>query len=679
MPGTRQVICYSKSGVDNKSAEGLRTWNGLAFDASEKGAQRTEKERWKMRGTHTARTGIVLAALVVSLSIGSRTARGEFAFGAPAKIPNVSMPQAGAPQISRDGLELYFVCEGENACQDLWVARRSSLTSPWSASVRLDPPVNSDGPVGGPCISSDGLELYFSDGMPVQYEGSGCVPNSAGYGGGDIWVSRRAARDDAWGDPVNLGPPVNTSSYEDHPCLTSNGLSLYFTSNRSGSYTLWVTTRPAIDADWGQPERLGAIDMIMYETTPFISPDGLSLYFSMGGWTPDIYVSRRTSVSKSWGQPTLFTPVNSAGAEYHLSFAEGDSRVYFTRGDNFETGFDLWQVEVTPLADLNGDDVVDSEDIAILLEHWGQKSSYDIGPSPLGDGLIDDADLEVLYRYVDGDLAVVPTPALNETGVAPFADLNWTRGALAQTYDVYFGTSFDDVLDASRADPRGVLVSQGQSINTYDPEGTLELGQTYYWRIDEVNTLSDPVIVSGVAWNFTTQSSLGSEAAPIRVLATTASSSQEGMEPEHTIDRSGLNEGDSHSTTDVAMWLSAADGPQPTWIQYQFDGVYPLKAMWIWNYNGLFEQFLGNGLKDVTIQYSEDGANWTTWGDAEFAQGTSRNDYTYNTTVDFDGVPARYVRLTVQSNWGGVAPQSGLSEVRFFYIPPEGGPTETMD
>jgi hypothetical protein len=49
------------------------------------------------------------------------------------------------------------------------------------------------------------------------------------------------------------------------------------------------------------------------------------------------------------------------------------------------------------------------------------------------------------------------------------------------------GPCFDDVNEASRTDPMGVLVSQSQDANTYDPPGLLDIGRTYYWRVDEVN------------------------------------------------------------------------------------------------------------------------------------------------------------------------------------------------
>jgi hypothetical protein len=55
-------------------------------------------------------------------------------------------------------------------------------------------------------------------------------------------------------------------------------------------------------------------------------------------------------------------------------------------------------------------------------------------------------------------------------------------------------------------------------------------------------------------------------------------------------------------------------------------------------------------------------------GDVEFAQATAKAAYVYNTTVDFEGVAAKSVRLTVRSGYGLIA-RYGLSEVRFLYIP----------
>jgi len=544
--------------------------------------------------------------------------------------------------------------------------------------VIIDPPIPT-GVLDRFSISPSGLEVYFSDG----YQGlSGCPPRPGGYGGSDLWVSTRATQDDPWSEPHNLGVPVNTAYPEAGPSLSRDGLSLYFASSRPGGLgnsDLYVTQRTAIDQPWGEPQNLGsAVNGPMYEYHPLISADGLSLYWAFGGYSTNIRMSRRTTTEDPWGPMIPLDAVNSDRSEYFPTFSEGCSVFYFSRGDNMFTfpnppelaTYDTWQVEVTPIVDFNGDGLVDWEDLAMLLAHWGQyDSSFDIGPAPLGDGVISNADLEVFYGYADSTEVVVPTPALNEVGVAPFVDLRWTRGTLAETYDIYFGTSFDDVHDANRVSPLDILMSQDQTANTYGIEGALSYDQTYYWRVDEVNAATDPIIVKGPVWSFTVMSFDESAAQPINVIAATASS-RASTEPERTIDGSGLDADDLHATNVDTMWLSAADGPQPTWIQYEFDGTYPVDALWVWNYNMQFESFLGYGFKDVSVEYSENGIDWTSFGEVAFAQGTSQEDYSCNTIIELGGVMARYVRLTALSNWAGTASQYGLSEVRFFYVPP---------
>ncbi len=86
------------------------------------------------------------------------------------------------------------------------------------------------------------------------------------------------------------------------------------------------------------------------------------------------------------------------------------------------------------------------------------------------------------------------------------------------------------------------------------------------------------------------------------------------------------------------------------------------------NYNVQFELMLGFGLKDVTVEYSADGVEWTSLGEAMLNQATAAATYTYNTIVDLQGVAARFVRLTINSGYGMMG-QYGLSEVRFFHIP----------
>jgi hypothetical protein len=82
------------------------------------------------------------------------------------------------------------------------------------------------------------------------------------------------------------------------------------------------------------------------------------------------------------------------------------------------------------------------------------------------------------------------------------------------------------------------------------------------------------------------------------------------------------------------------------------------------------ESSVGYGAKDVTIETSLDGVTWTTLvGAPQLAQATALPDYVHNTTVDFGGVMAKFVKLTIKNNWAGGTTLAGLSEVRFFYIP----------
>ena len=53
----------------------------------------------------------------------------------------------------------------------------------------------------------------------------------------------------------------------------------------------------------------------------------------------------------------------------------------------------------------------------------------------------------------------------------------------------------------------------------------------------------------------------------------------------------------------------------------------------------------------------------------QFAQATGSTTYAANTTVNFGGIAAKYVKLTINKTWGGISPTAGLSEVRFSYIP----------
>ncbi len=257
--------------------------------------------------------------------------------------------------------------------------------------------------------------------------------------------------------------------------------------------------------------------------------------------------------------------------------------------------------------------------------------------------------------------ATKPSPAVGAEDVPRDVVLSWQPGDFAATtngHKVYFGQSFNDANDAT-----GATV---QDANSYTPPQRLDFGTTYYWRVDEVNAPpTSHIEFKGEVWQFTTEPF----AYPVENITATASSTyQADAAPENTINGSGLDADDLHSAEPADMWLSG-DEPNGAWIEFELDKVHKLHEMWVWNSNGMMEAFLGFGLKDVIIEYSTNGTDYMTLGTThEFARAPGAAGYAHN-TIDFEGAAAKFVRLTANSNWGGVLDQYGLSEVRFFYIP----------
>ncbi len=258
-----------------------------------------------------------------------------------------------------------------------------------------------------------------------------------------------------------------------------------------------------------------------------------------------------------------------------------------------------------------------------------------------------------------GIRAYNPRPANGADEVPVKTVMGWTPGDYVGGSSPKHRVILSDDLNAVSS---GAAVVATQDAESFDATGHLDFSTTYYWRVDEANSVRG--WDEGVVWSFTTESF----AYKIEgVAVTTNATSDATAGAENTINGSGLDDSDRHSTRTSDMWLGSADG-EPVWLRYEFDRIYKLHQMLVWNYNSEFETILGFGLKDVTVEYSQDGVEWTALGDVKFAKASSTATYAANTTVDFGGAPARYVRLTVNSGWG-VTGRFGLSEVRFMFVP----------
>jgi hypothetical protein len=138
-----------------------------------------------------------------------------------------------------------------------------------------------------------------------------------------------------WSTPVNLGPTINSASTDFGPALSKDGLSLYFTSNRSGGFggfDIWVSQRQAVDDAWGAPVNLAAtINSVSNDFVPAFSRDGHWMFFASnrpGGFGgDDIWASWRQHIHDDfgWQAPTnLGAGVNTAFNDNGVGYVEND-------------------------------------------------------------------------------------------------------------------------------------------------------------------------------------------------------------------------------------------------------------------------------------------------------------------------------------------------------------------
>jgi hypothetical protein len=231
--------------------------------------------------------------------------------------------------------------------------------------VNLGPVVNSPraGNSGGddvPCsFSSDGLEMYF---ISLRTGGQGLY---------DIWVTKRETVNEEWDSPVNLGFPVNSSTWDVSACISADGLELYFGSRRSagyGDFDIWMTRRATKGDAWGVPENLGPIlNTAVGDGPSWISPDGLELYlwsYRAGGYgDSDIWVSRRSTKDDPWGELVNLGPiVNSSACDWGIVSPDGllllgsDDIIGPIRPGGFG-GSDMWMSRRASISDPWGEPI----------------------------------------------------------------------------------------------------------------------------------------------------------------------------------------------------------------------------------------------------------------------------------------------------------------------------------
>lgn len=207
----------------------------------------------------------------------------------------------------------------------------------WSPAINMGKPVNTTFNEGAQNISADGRWLYYT-----------LCNGPDGFGSCDIYYAYQY--DGVWSYPENCGKRINSANWDSQPSVSSDGRHLFFASNRPGGQggsDIWMSTL-GDDGYWGPAQNLGPeINTPGEDNSPFIHPDGNTLYFAsdghpgMGGL--DLFYSR-WNPDNTWDIPVnLGYPLNTSGNEatLHVS-ADGATAYYSSDREDSYGGLDLY-------------------------------------------------------------------------------------------------------------------------------------------------------------------------------------------------------------------------------------------------------------------------------------------------------------------------------------------------
>jgi hypothetical protein len=224
--------------------------------------------------------------------------------------------------ISPDGKELYFGASiGGFSLTTIMVSRQveGRWTEPEPAPFCKDP----ESLFLEPAFNREGSRLFFLSDMEIE---------GSSQGSEDIWYVERIGGQ--WGEPVNLGEPINTEHSEFYPSLTGKG-NLYFTRAEAGSRINFIYRSRYLNGKFQEPERLPEqVNCGTNRFNAFVSPAEdyiivpvLGMEDSYGG--VDYYIVFRTE-SDQWSVPQNMGPqVNSEAMREWSACASRDGKVLF--------------------------------------------------------------------------------------------------------------------------------------------------------------------------------------------------------------------------------------------------------------------------------------------------------------------------------------------------------------
>jgi Tol biopolymer transport system component len=254
-------------------------------------------------------------------------------FGEPEPITGLDLdvqgsadvPNLGAlgPVFSADGLTLLFSVVDED--ENIFSATRAPGSAQFAPAQQVPNLDTGGSDEGTPFLSFDGLSLYFFSTRP----GPGV------QGDRDIWVARRDSVDAEFGAPAVL-PAVNGPDLEHLPRLSRDELSIAFVSGRdspNGASNLWVATRASRSVDFSAAAEVPGINTNAREEGFSFSEDGLTLFFSSNradGSNMDLFVATRPDIGASFGAPQPLEDLNSGVEDLDPQLSPDGLELFFS-------------------------------------------------------------------------------------------------------------------------------------------------------------------------------------------------------------------------------------------------------------------------------------------------------------------------------------------------------------
>jgi len=258
-----------------------------------------------------------------------------------------------APMVSADGKTLIFTSQrpGKSSAlnpedgmyfEDIYISRWDTLKKAWADAELIPGALNTEGQDAATSISPDGKQIFlFKNDIEAESRG------------GDVYVSRLSSSG-KWGAPKSMGKPINTTYAELGACISPDGKTLYFVSERQGgkgNADIWMVKRKT-RTEWEKPVNLGdVVNTVEDDAGIFLAPDGKTLFFtskghnSMGGY--DVF--KTVNEGGKWSTPVnLGYPINTIYNDFCFSLSVDAKTGYIASNRKGGLGGrDVYKVDLT--------------------------------------------------------------------------------------------------------------------------------------------------------------------------------------------------------------------------------------------------------------------------------------------------------------------------------------------